>query len=100
VPGLRRSALLPNVPTVAETLSGYDVANWYALVGPRGLPQPIVARLNAAMREALTDSDVVKHLSGHGVEPTPSSPEELARFIREETAKWGPIIRATGASAD
>ncbi|HZF77238.1 MAG TPA: tripartite tricarboxylate transporter substrate binding protein [Acetobacteraceae bacterium] len=100
VPGLRRSPLLPNVPTVAETLPGYDVANWYALVGPRGLPQPIVARLAAAMREALTDSDVVKHLSVHGVEPTPSSPEELARFIRDETAKWAPIIRATGASAD
>jgi tripartite-type tricarboxylate transporter receptor subunit TctC len=100
VPTLRRSPLLPNVPTVAESLPGYEVANWYALVGPRGLPQPVVAKLNAAMRSALQDPEVVRHLAGHGVEPLPSSPEELARFIRDETTKWAPIIRASGASVD
>jgi tripartite-type tricarboxylate transporter receptor subunit TctC len=100
VPTPQRSALLPQVPTVAETLPGYEVANWYALVGPRGLPGPVVERLNAAMRSTLADPEVVAHLARHGVEPQPSSPEELARFIREETAKWAPIVRATGASSD
>jgi tripartite-type tricarboxylate transporter receptor subunit TctC len=100
VPTPRRSQLLPNVPPVADTLPGYDVANWYALLGPKGLPQPIVQRLNQAMREALADADVVHHLARHGVEPTPSSPAELAQFIRAETAKWAPIVRATGATAD
>jgi tripartite-type tricarboxylate transporter receptor subunit TctC len=100
VPTLRRTPLLPNVPAVAESLPGYEVANWYALLGPRGLPQPIVERLNAAMRATLADHEVVSHLGRHGVEPLPSSPEELARFIREETAKWAPIIRATGATPD
>jgi len=100
VPTLRRSPLLPDAPAVAETLPGYEVGNWYALVGPRGLPPAVVNRLNAAMRTTLSDPEVVAHLARHGVEPTPSSPEELARFIREETAKWAPIVRATGATSD
>jgi tripartite-type tricarboxylate transporter receptor subunit TctC len=100
VPTLQRSSLMPNVPTVAETLPGYEVGNWYALVGPRGLPAAIVEKLNAAMRTTLADPEVRAHLARHGVEPTPSSPEELARFIRDETAKWAPIVRATGATPD
>jgi tripartite-type tricarboxylate transporter receptor subunit TctC len=100
VPTLRRTAILPQVPAVAETLPGYEVANWYALLGPKGLPAPVVEKLNAAMRATLADADVVAHLARHGVEPLPSSPEELARFIREETTKWAPIIRATGATPD
>jgi tripartite-type tricarboxylate transporter receptor subunit TctC len=100
VPTPSRSPLLPAVPSVAETLPGYEVANWYALVGPRGLPRPVVDRLAGAMRATLEDPEVRRHLAPHGVEPTPSTPEELARFIRDETAKWAPIIRATGATVD
>lgn len=100
VPTPARSVLLPNVPTVAETLPGYEVGNWYALVGPRGMPRPIVDRLAAAMRQTLEDPEVRRHLSTHGVEPTPSTPEELGRFIRDETAKWAPIIRASGATVE
>jgi tripartite-type tricarboxylate transporter receptor subunit TctC len=100
VPTLERSSLLPNVPTVAETLSGYEVGNWYALVGPKGLPQAVVDELNAAMRATLADPEVRAHLARHGVEPVSSAPDELARFIRDETAKWAPIVRSSGASAN
>ncbi len=100
VPTLRRSPLLPDAPTIAETLPGYEVGNWYALVGPRGLPEPVVQKLGDAIRATLADGEVRRHLAGHGVEPTPSTPAELARFIREETAKWAPIIRASGARAE
>jgi tripartite-type tricarboxylate transporter receptor subunit TctC len=102
VPTARRSPLAPGVPTLAEAagLPGYEVANWYALLGPRDLPRAVVERLNAAMGEALRDPEIVAHLARHGVEPLPGSPEDLARFIREETAKWAPVIRATGATAD
>jgi tripartite-type tricarboxylate transporter receptor subunit TctC len=100
VPTARRSALLPDVPTVAESLPGYEVGNWYALLGPKGLPQPIVDRLATATRATLDDPEVRRHLAGHGVEPTPSTPAELARFIRDETAKWAPIIRASGATVE
>jgi tripartite-type tricarboxylate transporter receptor subunit TctC len=96
----QRSAMLPNLPTVAETLPGYEVANWYALVGPKGLPANIVARLNAAMQETMADAEVRGHLARHGVEPIPGTPEDLARFIRVETDKWAPIVRASGATVD
>jgi len=100
VPTAQRIRAQPEVPAVTETLPGYEVQNWYALVGPKGLPPAIVARMNAAMREALADPAVSASLEGQGVEPLPSSPEELARFIREETEKWAPIVRATGAKVE
>ncbi|MCC7281219.1 MAG: tripartite tricarboxylate transporter substrate binding protein [Acetobacteraceae bacterium] len=99
VPTLKRSTLLPDIPAMSETLAGYDVPNWNALVGPKGLPDAVVARYNAALRAALADPEVRKSLVTHGVEPTPSSPQELARFMREQTDKWRPVIEATGASA-
>ena len=100
VPTLRRVRSMPDTPAVAETLPGYEVQNWYALVGPRNLPPAIVTRMNAAMREALADPAVSASLEGQGVEPLPSSPAELARFIREETTKWAPIVRSSGAKVE
>jgi len=100
VPTAQRIRAQPDTPTVAETLPGYEVQNWYALVGPKGLPPAIAARMNAVMREALADPQVSASLEGQGVEPLPSSAEELARFIREERDKWAPIVRATGARPD
>lgn len=100
VPNPARSPLLPGVPTVAETLPGYAVANWNALLGPPGMAPEIVSSFNRAMRVALADSEVAAALRRHGVEPSPSTPEELARFIRDETAKWAPVIRASGATVD
>lgn len=102
VPSPRRSALLPNLPTVAEAanLPGYEVANWYAMMGPRGLPRPIVDRVNAAMNEAMRDPEVASNLAKHGLEPAPSTPEELTATIRAETEKWRPIIQRAGATAN
>ena len=102
VPSPRRSALLPDVPTVAEAanLPGFEVANWYAMMGPRGLARPVVDRVNAALNEAMRDPDVAANLAKHGLEPAPSTPEELTGFIRTETAKWRPIIERAGANAN
>jgi tripartite-type tricarboxylate transporter receptor subunit TctC len=100
VPTARRSPLVPDLPTIAEAagLPDYDLANWYALLGPRGLPRPIVERVNAAMGEALRDPAIVASLARHGLEAKPSTPEELARHIREQTEKWAPVVRAAGAT--
>ncbi len=102
VPSPRRSALLPDIPTVAEAanLPGYEVANWYAMMGPRGLPRPIVDRVNATLKESMRDPDVASNLAKHGLEPAPSTPEELTGFIRAETTKWRPIIERAGANAN
>jgi tripartite-type tricarboxylate transporter receptor subunit TctC len=100
VPTARRSPLVPDLPTIAEAagLPDYELANWYALLGPRGLPRPIVERVNAAMGEALRDPAIVANLARHGLEAKPSTPEELARHIREQTEKWAPVVRAAGAT--
>ena len=102
VPSPQRSPLLPEIPTVAEAanLPGYEVANWYGLMGPRGLPRPIVDRMNAVLNEALRDPEVVANLAKHGLEPAPSTPEEFTAIIRAETEKWRPIIARAGASAN
>jgi tripartite-type tricarboxylate transporter receptor subunit TctC len=102
VPFTRRSPLLPEVPTVAEAanLPGYEVANWYGMMGPRGLPRPIVDRMNAVLNEALRDAEVVANLARHGLEPAPSTPEEFTAIIRAETEKWRPIIARAGANAN
>ncbi len=100
VPTASRLRSRPDVPTVAETLPGYEVANWYAMLGPKGLPQPIAERMGAALRGALDDPTIRANLEAQGVEPTPTSADELARFIRDETVKWAPIVRATGARPD
>ena len=66
----------------------------------RALAVPIVDRVNAALNEALRDPDIASDLAEHGLEPAPSTPEELTGFIRAETAKWRPIIERAGASAN
>jgi tripartite-type tricarboxylate transporter receptor subunit TctC len=102
VPTARRSPLLPDVPTVAEAanLPGYEVANWYGMMGPRALPRPIVERVHGALVESLRDPDVVAALASHGLEPAPSTPEEFAEIIRTETEKWRPILARAGANAN
>lgn len=100
VPTEQRLPEMPQVPTVAETLPGFSVANWYALVGPKNMPAPIVQKISAALRAVLQDPEVKAMLVSHGATPTPSTPEELGQFIRTETAKWRPIVQATGAKPE
>jgi tripartite-type tricarboxylate transporter receptor subunit TctC len=84
----------------AANLPGYEVANWYGLMGPRALPRPIVDRMNAVLNEALRDPEVVANLAKHGLEPAPSTPEEFTAIIRAETEKWRPILARAGATAN
>jgi tripartite-type tricarboxylate transporter receptor subunit TctC len=102
VPTPQRSPLLPDVPTMAEAanLPGYEVANWYGLMGPRALPRPIVDRMNAVLNESMRDPEVVANLAKHGLEPAPSTPEEFTAIIRAETEKWRPILARAGATAN
>ena len=101
VPTATRSALLPDLPTIAEAgVTGYAAENWYGLLGPRGLPAPVKTRLNAALVATLTDPEVAATLKRQGAEPRPSSPAEFAAHMARETEKWAPIVRASGASVD
>jgi tripartite-type tricarboxylate transporter receptor subunit TctC len=97
-----RSALLPELPPLAETpgLAGFDMQDWSTLMAPRGLPAPVLEALHRAARAALSDPEVVQALAQRQIQATPSSPEDCAAFIRSETAKWAPVVRASGARPD
>ena len=96
VSGLRRTPALPDVPTVAETLPGFDATSWYGLFAPSATPGEIVARINAQVVKALEAPDLREHLRRQGVDPVGDSPEEFARNFRNEISKWGEVIRSAG----
>ena len=95
-----RSRLLPDVPTVAETLPGYESAQRYGIVAPAKTPRAIVDQLNAALRAALASDDVVARITHEGAEPTPGTPEEYAASIVRDEAKWSKIIRELGVKME
>ena len=90
----KRSALVPDVPTLAESgLPGIDFSTWWGLFAPAGTPRSVIERLNRETLKALQLPDVKEKLAGVGAEPAGNSPEEFAAFIRSETEKWGRVIR-------
>ncbi len=101
VPTAERSRLLPDVPTIAENgLPGFDMSDWSALMAPKNLPAPVLAALNQAATAALSDPELVAALNQRQIEAVPGSSADAMAFIRAETAKWTPVIRASGATAD
>jgi tripartite-type tricarboxylate transporter receptor subunit TctC len=92
----RRSPLLPDVPTVAETLPGYEMTVWYGAYGPAGMPHEIVARLNAEIGSILALPEVKNRMADIAVETAGSSPEQLAAMTRADADKWGKIIKQLG----
>src|SRR2546423_1027752 len=92
----KRSALLPDVPAVAETLPGYEMTVWYGAFGPAGLPADILARLNGEIARALFIPDVKKRMADIAVEVASSTPDELAQRMRADADKWSRIIRGLG----
>ena len=96
IASVKRSALLPDVPTASETLAGYESTQRYGIIAPAHTPREIVMRLNAALNEALTAEDVKSRIAADGADTAPSSPEEYAADIAAAAAKWGGIDQATG----
>jgi tripartite-type tricarboxylate transporter receptor subunit TctC len=92
----KRSALLPDVPTVAETLPGYELAVWYGLFGPAGMPKDLVDRLNAATNQGLADPAVRAHMDSIGVEIVKATPQQFATVLRRDADRYGKIIRDLG----
>jgi len=92
--GLKRPAFMPDVPTIAESgIPGFNATNWYAFVAPGKTPAGILDRWNEEIVKVLKDPDVSAQLIKHGLTPDPMSREELARFIADESATWGAIIK-------
>jgi tripartite-type tricarboxylate transporter receptor subunit TctC len=94
---LKRSAMLPDLPTIAESgFPGYETDNWYAVVLPAGTPRPIVNRLNAELKRALLTPEIKEALLKQGLEAAPGTPEALGKYMRSEYEKWGELIREAG----
>jgi tripartite-type tricarboxylate transporter receptor subunit TctC len=101
VTSAKRSTLLPDMPTVAESgVPGFDAVLRYGLVAPAGTPRPIIERLNAALRVTLQSEEVRNRLAIEGAEPLPSTPEEYALDIDHEETQWSKVIKASGAKAE
>ncbi len=101
VSGLKRSSIVPDLPTVAEGgLPGFDTNQWYALLGPAKLPTPIVKRLHDETLRAMNVPDVRARLDQQGFEIEGSTPEACREYIRSELAKWAKLVVAAGLTAD
>lgn len=96
----RRSALLPDVPAIAEVISGYEVALWNGIVGPAGLPAPVVARLASEIVAIVASPEMRSRLAEQGSDPVGSSPQDFAAFVAAEQPKWAELVRISGATVD
>jgi tripartite-type tricarboxylate transporter receptor subunit TctC len=85
-------ALQPDLPTVAETLPGFESEGWQTLVAPLGTPDAIVRKVNADLNKTLADPDVEKRLTQIGRDHVAMTPEETLAFIQREQQKWAPIL--------
>jgi tripartite-type tricarboxylate transporter receptor subunit TctC len=101
VTGARRSPEFPELPTIGEFYPGYEVTIWLALFAPAGTPEPVLARLRAAVETALAAPDVKQKLNAAGgLEPFPTTPDEFAALIRRDYEKYGKIVKAIGIKVD
>ena len=100
-----RASAMPDLPTIAEAgrglgLGGFDVGTWFGLFGPAGLPSEMLARLNKAFVAALDAPETKTRMAQLLAEPSPSTPDQFAAFVKAELAKYGPVVKASGAKVE
>lgn len=95
-----RAPSFPDVPTIAETIPGYETYTWNALFAPAGTPKEVIDRLNASARKALADPAVAEKMKGFSATIVASTPDELAAHVKAELAKWGPIVKNANVQMD
>ena len=97
----KRYPELPDVPTIAEAgVPGYNATSWFGLFTNRKVPADVLAKLNDAMVKILTKPEVIKQMAEQGAVAHPEKPAEFEAFIKAETAKWGPVVKQSGATVD
>ena len=96
VSAAKRSPLLPDVPTIAEAVPGYEATNWFSLLAPAGTPRPIIDRVHQEIVRALRAADVRDRLVAEGADVIGSTPDELAAYMKSETEKWARVVKTAG----
>ncbi len=96
----KRSAALPDVPTLAETFPGFEIDTWWGVLAPAGTPADVVQKLNKAITDALGTPELKARFATLSAEPTPTTPEQFGQFMAAERAKYGPVVKASGARVD
>jgi len=100
VSSARRSGSAPELPTIGETVSGYEVTTWTAMYAPAGTPREVIQRVAAEMAKLAKNKEYTERLAQSGSDAPESSPEHLAAFMQSEIAKWGKLVKDTGAKID
>lgn len=101
IAGNKRSALLPDVPTLKELgIVGVEVDQWYAMFAPARTPKEQVTRLNQALNKVLQDKDIIQRIEGHGADVETSTPEQLGELVRKDLAKWREVVQKAKLQAD
>jgi tripartite-type tricarboxylate transporter receptor subunit TctC len=101
VTSARRSATLPELPTAAESgLPGYEAIGWFGLLAPAATPKAVVAKLSADANQVLAEPDVTRKMGALGAEPAGDTPDEFARFIRDDQAKWSQLMKERGIAPE
>jgi tripartite-type tricarboxylate transporter receptor subunit TctC len=96
----QRTEVLPGLPAIAEGLPGFSSVVWFGLLAPKGVPDDIAAKLNAAIVKAVARPDVQKLFVDRNVEPRSSSPQQMEALIRSELDQWGPVIKRAGIKVE
>jgi tripartite-type tricarboxylate transporter receptor subunit TctC len=95
-----RTAILPDLPPIADTIAGYDASAWFGVVAPRGTPPEVVDKLNREINAALADPRISARILELGSTPLVLTPDAFGAFIASETEKWARAVRLSGATAD
>ena len=98
--GAARSAAAPELPTIAETLPGFEVNNWIGLFAPAGTPAEVVQRWNAEVLRTMQSPQIQARLPTEGARFIPTTPEQFGAFVKDEIAKWAPVVKASGARVE
>jgi tripartite-type tricarboxylate transporter receptor subunit TctC len=96
----KRSNVVPDVPTIGETLRGYNADSWYGIFAPAGTPKPVIAKLHAVVFKALQDPAVREKLLAQGADPSGIPPDQFAAFFKAEIVKWGKVVRDAGVKPE
>ena len=98
--GAKRSSAAPDIPTVAETLPGFEATSWFAMFAPANTPKAVIDRINAEALRVFKLPDVAERLKTLGLDPVLSSPDELAKYQATEIVKWAKVVKESGAKAE